>query len=311
MSNRHGRWPLRVVAGAIGLAVVWCCACGMKQAAYDRAAPEPMQAPAELGRAEEAEHEYAGEEAADAAKSAQLPSVLITEAAAATAQRQIIYNASLTLETKNTADVRRKIETLAGEMGGFVSDSESWAGQAGQQHVSLTIRVPANRFTEVLAQIRALGKLTHESIDGRDVTEEFLDLDARLRTLRQAEERLLAMLRRSGKLADLLAIERELATRREQIEKAEGRLRYLRDQVGFSTITVSLYEEGTAAVAPSGPYDIAYHLRSAYRLLILILQGILTALIYLVIDGAVVWIPVIALIWLLARRQRARRQRQH
>ena len=134
--------------------------------------------------------------------------------------------------------------------------------------------------------------------------EEFLDLEARLRTLRQAEERLIAMLKRSGKLADLLEIERELATRREQIEKSQGRLRYLKDRVSFSTIQVSLYEKGPAVVGPSGPYDVVYHVRSAYRVLVSMLQGILTALVYIVVDGVVIWLPVLLSVWLIVRRRR-------
>ncbi len=250
------------------------------------------------------EYEYAGEEVADATKSSGPSSVLITEAAAATVDRQIIYNANLTVKTEDADAARQKIVRMTEEVGGFLADSTMRVGEAGQRYVDIKVRVPASRFSEVVAQIRQLGKVEHESIDTQDVTEEFLDLDARLRTLRQAEERLLAMLKRSGKLADLLQIERELATRREQIEKSQGRLRYLKDRVSFSTIQVSLYEKGPAVVGPSGPYDILYHVRSAYRVLVSMLQGILTALIYIVIDGVVIWLPVLLLIWLVSRRRR-------
>jgi len=253
---------------------------------------------------EPAEYEYAGEDVADAAKSAGPLSVLITEAVAATVDRQIIYNANLTVKTEDADAARQKVVKLTEEVGGFLADSTTRVTEAGQRRVEVKVRVPASRFSEVVAQIRQLGKVEHESITSQDVTEEFIDLQARLRTLRQAEERLLAMLKRSGKLADLLAIERELAGRREEIERAEGRLRYLRDRVGFSTITVSLCEEGTAAVGPSGPYDVVYHLRTAHRVLISILQGLLTAVIYVVIDGVVIWLPLLVLIWLIVRRRR-------
>ncbi len=252
----------------------------------------------------EAEYEYAGEEVADAARSAALPSVLITEAAAATVDRQIIRNADLTVKTEDADAARQKIVKMTEDVGGFLADSTMRVGEAGQRYVDIKVRVPATHFDEVLSAIRELGKVGHESIDTQDVTEEFLDLEARLRTLRQAEERLLAMQKRSGKLADLLQIERELATRREQIEKSQGRLRYLKDRVSFSTIQVSLYEKGPAVVGPSGPYDILYHVRSAYRVLVGMLQGILTALIYIVVDGVVIWLPVLLLIWLIIRRRR-------
>jgi len=250
------------------------------------------------------EYEYAGGDVADATKSAAPSSVLITEAAAATVDRQIIYNANLTVKTQDAETARQKVVKLAEGVGGFLADSTTHVGEAGERYVDIKVRVPAGRFSEVVAQIRQLGKVEDESITSQDVTEEFIDLQARLRTLNQAEERLLDMLKRRGKLSELLEIERELATRREQIEKTQGRLRYLKDRVSFSTIQVSFHEKGIAVVGPSGPYDILYHVRSAYRVLVSMLQGILTALIYIVVDGVVIWLPVLLLIWLIVRRRR-------
>ena len=250
------------------------------------------------------EYKYAGEEMADATKSAEPSSVLITEAVAATVNRQIIYNADLTIKTQDADAARQKVVKLAEGVGGFLADSATHVGEAGERYIDVKVRVPAARFSEVVAQIRRLGKVEDESITSQDVTEEFIDLQARLRTLKQAEERLLDMLKRRGKLSELLEIERELATRREQIEKTQGRLRYLKDRVSFSTIQVSFHEKGIAVVGPSGPYDILYHVRSAYRVLVSMLQGILTALIYIVVDGVVIWLPVLLLIWLIVRRRR-------
>ncbi len=303
-------WRLGSIAllATVAVVVVSMFGCASKKAAMgpSGAAPPPMpgSAPGMRMAEQSADYEYAGEEVADAARSAALPSVLITEAAAATVDRQIIRNANLTVKTEDAETARQKIVKMTEEAGGFLADSTMRVGEAGQRYVDIKVRVPATHFDEVLSAIRELGKVEHESIDTQDVTEEFLDLEARLRTLRQAEERLIAMLKRSGKLADLLEIERELATRREQIEKSQGRLRYLKDRVSFSTIQVSLYEKGPAVVGPSGPYDILYHVRSAYRVLVSMLQGILTALIYIVVDGVVIWLPVLLLIWLIVRRRR-------
>ncbi len=297
-------WRLRSIAllATVAVVVVSMFGCASKKAAMGPPGAPP--APGMRMAEQPVEYEYAGEDVADATRSAALPSVLITQAAAATVDRQIIRNADLTVKTQDAEAARQKVVKLSEEAGGFLADSTMRVGEAGQRYVDIKVRVPATHFDEVLSAIRELGKVEHESIDTQDVTEEFLDLDARLRTLRQAEERLIAMLKRSGKLADLLEIERELATRREQIERSQGRLRYLKDRVGFSTIQVSLYEKGPAVVGPSGPYDILYHVRSAYRVLVSMLQGIVTALIYIVIDGVVVWLPLLVLIWLIVRRRR-------
>ena len=247
-------------------------------------------------------HEPMSGSAADAAKSP----ALISEAAAATIDRQIIYKVSMSLEAKSSTAARDEIEALTLEVGGYVSDTESWVAEAGQRYVTITVRVPTKRFQQVISRVRTLGEVKQESIDAQDVTEEFVDIEARLRVLRQTEQRLLDLLKRSGKLADLLQIERELAQRRTEIEQVEGRLRYLKDRVGYSTITISIREAGSAAVAPSGRYDVVFHLRSAYLVLVRLVQGILTTLIYLVIDGAVLWVPAVVLIWIFVRRQRAR-----
>ncbi len=306
MAIRSKPWLLRIMLGATLFALVLCSSCG-KRAAAPGLGYESKSAPAPDMAEEAIEYEAASarKESVDAAKS---PLSMSAAEAAPFTTPQIIYKASLTVETRSTSAARHKVEALAKEVGGYVSDTNSWVGEAGQEYVTITIRLPVQRFEEGLGRIRQLGQVKKESIEAQDVTEEFLDLEARLKTLRIAEERLEKMLQRSGKLADLLEIERELASRRGEIEQAEGRLRYLKNRVSYSTITVSLQEIGTAVVAPAGPYDVMYHLRSALRLLVSSLRGILTALIYIIIDGCIVWLPLLILLWLVVRRQRARQR---
>ncbi len=300
MDIKYSQWAMRVFLGATLLALVLSLSCGVKKARYATPGPARMEEMA----ADATAHEPVSRSAVDAAKSP----ALISEAAAATIDRQIIYKVSMSLEAKSSTAARDEIEALALEVGGYVSDTESWVAEAGQRYVTITIRVPTKRFREVIARVRALGEVKQESIEAQDVTEEFVDIEARLRVLRQTEQRLLDLLKRSGKLADLLQIERELAQRRTEIEQVEGRLRYLKDRVAFSTITISIQEAGSAAVAPSGRYDVVFHLRSAYLVLVHLGQGILTALIYLVIGGSVLWLPVVVLIWIFVRRRRAGRR---
>jgi len=296
-------WTLAGIGALAVIGVVVMPGCGRAREKAYRMAGSPAS-PRAPEVAYEAEYDKAGGE--EAAEAPQLSRVLTSQAAAAVVVRQIIYNADLTMKTEDAEAARQKVVKLSEEAGGFLADSTTHVGEAGERYVDIKIRVPASRFSEVVAQIRQLGKVEHESITSQDVTEEFIDLQARLHTLNLAEERLLDMLKRRGKLSELLEIERELATRREQIEQTQGRLRYLKDRVSFSTIQVSLYEKGPAVVGPSGPYDILYHVRSAYRVLVGMLQGILTALIYIVVDGVVIWLPVLLLIWFIVRRRRRR-----
>lgn len=114
---------------------------------------------------------------------------------------------------------------------------------------TVTVRVAApqfDSFVEALSHIE--GTVEARTIDVSDVTEEYVDTEARLRSRRAAEERYLEIMQRATTLEDILAVQRQLDQVREEIERVEGRLRFLRDQVGFSTIAVTIYQETESAL---------------------------------------------------------------
>ncbi|MEO1075095.1 MAG: DUF4349 domain-containing protein, partial [Bacteroidota bacterium] len=109
---------------------------------------------------------------------------------------------------------------------------------------TVTVRVRAAEFDAMVAALASIARTVESrSIDVQDVTEEFVDVEARLRSRRAAEERYLAILQQADDVNDVLAVQRQLDQVREEIERVEGRLRFLRDRVGFSTLTVTLFEE--------------------------------------------------------------------
>jgi len=160
--------------------------------------------------------------------------------------RKIIRNASLSIEVASPTEVQRKIVSIAETHQGFVVTSE--AIQRTDQDtskplttVNLAVRVPAAQFNQTMEEIRATGnRIIQEKVTGQDVTEEFMDLDARIKNQKALEVQFLEIMKRAGKVEDALSVQSELAEVRTEIEKLEGRRRFLENQSTLSTINVSL-----------------------------------------------------------------------
>src|SRR5256714_6987776 len=163
-----------------------------------------------------------------------------------TIERKIIRNASVSLEVEEPKKAMQRVATVAESRGGFVVTSESRqeAGASGGRAfevITMEVRVPATQFDAAMNDIRAAAsRVTSEKITGQDVTEEYIDLDARLRTQKALEAQLLDIMKSARSVPDAITVERELANVRTEIEKIEGRRRFLENQTSLSTISVTL-----------------------------------------------------------------------
>lgn len=218
--------------------------------------------------------------------------------------RKIIRNAELTLEVAVPQDVQRKVSSIAESLGGFVVTSESKQrptaeGAKPEVDVNLVIRVPASQFGAALDQVRGAGsRVVAEKITGEDVTEEFIDLEARIKTQKALEQQFLEIMKRANKVEDALEVQRQIAEVRTGIEKLEGRRRFLENRASLSTITVSLQSPTAIAVNTTGfGRDIRETIADSVQLAI----GIVLFLIRFVI----LMMPILLLLilpgWLLAR----------
>src|SRR5687767_13160421 len=166
--------------------------------------------------------------------------------APAAVQRKIIRNATLTLEADEPAQAAQRVASVAESRGGFVVTSESRQqtsakGGRGYETFTVELRVPAQQFDAALADVRAAaGSVTAQKISGKDVTEEYIDLEARLRTQRALEAQLMEIMKRAQEVEDAIAVQRELTNVRTEIERVEGRRRFLENQSSLSTISVTL-----------------------------------------------------------------------
>lgn len=181
--------------------------------------------------------------------SSDAPEALVGTAAAqsnaAAATRKIIRNAELVVESEATDAAYKQIASLAESNGGFVVESEaSQRGEStdpGKQIVSTTVRVPAAQFEATIESIRRLGsRVLQDRRTGQDVTEEYIDLEARVLTKKALEAQFLEIMKRAEKVSDALEVQRQLAEVRGEIERVEGRRRFLENQSALSTIKVTL-----------------------------------------------------------------------
>ncbi len=161
-------------------------------------------------------------------------------------ERKIIRNAEIIIETDSPNDGQRKIAAIAEKQGGFVVTSESRENQGNAQvapstTVTVVARVPATKFGDAVEEIHRIGgKILREKISGQDVTEEFIDIEARIRTKRALEMQFLEIMKQARKVSDALEVQNQLAEVRTEIERLEGRRRFLENQAALSTITITL-----------------------------------------------------------------------
>lgn len=204
--------------------------------------------------------------------------------------------ASIEVEQLDPAIVR--LRQLTAQLGGYVANSSVSGGRDQVRSATLELKIPAARYDQAVNGLGGIGKVEAVNTSVEDVGEEYVDVTARVTNARRLEERLVSLLAtRTGKLEDVLAVERELARVREEIERYEGRLRFLRTRAAVSTLTVTVHEPTPLLGQNPGENPIAAALRQAWRNFV----GFIAAL----IASLGVLIPIVAMTvvgWLIYRR---------
>jgi hypothetical protein len=223
--------------------------------------------------------------------------------------RRIIYNAQVTLVVESLTTIGAEITKLVKDEGGYVAETNTYLHAQARRSGTWKVRIPAARFEAFLAAIARMGELQQTHIDSQDVSQEYYDLEARISSKQEEEKRLLKHLADStGKLEDILAVERELSRVRTEIEQMQGRHRYLTNQTDFSTVTISVSElrDYTPPVSPTLATEVSRTFRSSLEALLKFGRGTL-----LLAVALAPWIPLLALvflaIWVLVRRGRTSR----
>ena len=167
--------------------------------------------------------------------------------------RKIIYRAKIELAVEDFGPVPSAVAELVKKVDGYVADSTLGGTPGIARQGTWKVRVPVARFDEFVAAAKGIGELVTASTQSEDVSEEYFDVEARIRNKTKEEERILKLLEeRTGKLADVIEVERELSRVREETERMQGRIRVLADQTTFTTVDISV-SEIRGYVPPAAP----------------------------------------------------------
>jgi len=170
--------------------------------------------------------------------------------------RKVVRNAELDLESESPEQSQQRITSIAEMKGGFVVESQQSMSDikaASRDIVSMTLRVPSDKFGEALEDIRKTSsRVVSENVKGEDVTEEFIDVEAQLKAKKALEAQFMEIMKRAGRVEEALEVQSELADVRGEIEKIEGRKRFLENKSSLSTIKIRLQTAQVIASSTQG-----------------------------------------------------------
>ena len=160
--------------------------------------------------------------------------------------RKIIKNGNIRFKTADINKTKSLVLLTVQELNGYISKDNIYDYSDYLEH-QLTIRVPAEKFDLLLKNIsESVQKLDSKNVDVLDVTAEYIDIDARIKTKKELQNKYIELLKRATNVEEILSIEKEIGNLQTEIETVEGRMRYLKDKIAFSTLTVTYYQETTS-----------------------------------------------------------------
>ena len=216
-------------------------------------------------------------------------------------QRLVIKTADLELQVASARDAEASVRALVSKLGGYVVKVET-NGTDERLASRVTFRVPAERFDEALAGAQGLAqKVLSRTVAGDDVTEEFVDLDSRLKNLEATRDRLLTFLEKADRVEDALKVNESLSQIQGEIEQARGRKQYLQQSAALSTISVYLSPEPITPLVAEDSWQPVRVARGALSGLIAFGQGLANVVIVAAV-WAPVWLPLLLAGWWLRRR---------
>jgi len=216
-----------------------------------------------------------------------IPTVVVS------ADRNLILTAKIDMRSKDPWATSDRAQAIASGLGGDVLNLTQ-SGTGDTRSASLTIRVPSSRFADALQQLRALeGEVQTSGVSAQDVTDQFVDLQARLTAKQAEEQRYIAILNRANTIDEILKVDASLGSVRTQIEQLTGQINSIKQRTDFSTISMSI---STISVLPGDTttkaWDPAKTVGRALAALGAMLQVFADVVIWLFVFG---WLPLLAL----------------
>ncbi len=228
-----------------------------------------------------------------------------------TSNQMMIYTASLTAEVTDYKKARNDLEFLTQKYQGYIVHSSEYQNER-ERGGNLTVRIPEGGFNSFLKEIEDIThRVSNQNVQGQDVTEEYVDLESRLKAKKAVESRLLDFMNQAENVEDLLKISQDLGRVQEEIEQIEGRMRYLREHTSFSTVHIQLIEKQIHVDTPDrGTLNEAWIalIRSTSQLISLLTSSFVAlvgSLPYFVLLAAIALIA-----WFILRKMKQREQRR-
>ena len=223
-------------------------------------------------------------------------------------QRMVVQTAQITIESDDPSQLQQKLVSIAQAARGFVVTSEFKQGtQPNQltQTVSVVVRVPPDQFATAMEQIRLAGeRVIQEKVSGQDLTEEFIDLEARLKAKIALEAQFIEIMKQARRVQDALDVQKEITEVRTQIEQIEGRKRFIASQAELSTITATIQTPAPVVVATAG--GIGANLKDAFGdgvdTAVVIIQGLVRIILVMIPITLLILLPLYLISRLVIRR---------
>ena len=223
--------------------------------------------------------------------------VASTSDAAAT---MLIRTGAASIEVEKLDPAISKVRQIAAQLNGYIANSSVSGGRDQVRTATLELKIPAAKYDQAIGGLGGIGNVESVNTNVEDVGEEYVDISARVANSKRLEERLVNLLAtRTGKLEDVLAVERELARVREEIERYEGRMRYLRTRAAMSTLSITVHEPFPILGQNPGQNPIIAAFKAAWRNFVSFISGIIAA------SGVLIPLAlIVALGWVGYRRYR-------
>jgi hypothetical protein len=204
--------------------------------------------------------------------------------------RKLIRSGYLNIVVRDVSATRTEIENLCKTYEAYIS-SETQANYPGRLEYNQVMRIPAAQFDQFVSKVERLAtRVENKNIETSDVTEEFIDNEARIKTKKELEQRYREILKKPDKVSDILSIEAQLNHVRADIESMEGRLTFLKSQVTFSTLTISFYEPVGAETAFGAKTVAAF--TQGWNLLLTLLVGLVSIWPFLLLIAGLTYVVV-------------------
>jgi hypothetical protein len=202
-------------------------------------------------------------------------------------ERKLIKTGRLEFISNNVEQTRDSIEKLCRHYNAYISD-EDQNNYDRRLQFEQTIRIPSGQFDALMKAVEAIGEnVESRQITTEDVTEEYIDVEARLKTKKELEHRYIELLKKAKSVSDIVSIEGQIANTRSDIESMQGRLNYLLSQVSYSTLTIVYYENIGTEYGFGSKFFAS--LKNGWENLLLFVIGLLNIWPFVLIGAALIW----------------------